>query len=133
MEGSKEYIKLEKGDRILGQSSGQDDGKNALSSPELKDWLLNFTVTYMDIGYTEGEIAVFDAKLPQEKTQDFPFYEEGNMDRETFIDRQIVLLQGDIVEFEFSNYLESNPILSVLKLIKVFRQVYPNVEQGEGA
>lgn len=55
------------------------------------------------------------------------------MDGETFIDRQIALLQGGFAEFKFSNYLESNLGLSVQELVNVFRQVYPNVEQGEGA
>lgn len=37
--------------------------KNALCSPELKDWLLCFTATYTDIRYTKEVTTVYKAKL----------------------------------------------------------------------
>lgn len=37
--------------------------KNALYSPELKDWLLRFAATCTDIGYTKGVTTVYKVKL----------------------------------------------------------------------
>lgn len=55
------------------------------------------------------------------------------MDGLTFVDEKIALLQFGIVDFEFLNYLEANPGLLVQELVNVFRHVYPEPEEEEGA
>lgn len=51
------------------------------------------------------------------------------MDGPTFIDEQIAELQNRIINFEFLNFIEANPGLSVQELVNIFEQVYPGVEQ----
>lgn len=55
---------------------------NYLRSPELRNWLLTFAGKLLDIRYSEGVGAVFEAKLKEEKPESFPDFEEGNIDAE---------------------------------------------------
>lgn len=50
--------------------------------------------TCTDIGYTERVAIVFQAKLKKEKAEEFPFYEEGNMNGAKFVDGQIALFES---------------------------------------
>lgn len=81
--------------------------ENCLCSQELKDWLLTFAAKCIDIGYTEGVAAVFQAKRKDEKAEEFSFYEEENMDGETFVDGKIVALQSSILDFSFFELFKS--------------------------
>lgn len=54
------------------------------------------------------------------------------MNCEKFVDGQIALLQSDIVDFEYLNYLEANQGFSLEELVNVFRYAYPESEQEEG-
>lgn len=66
--------------------------RNALHAPELKSWLLRFAAVCTDSGYTEEVSMVYKAKLAGQKADDFPYYEDGNIDEKTFMKRQIALL-----------------------------------------
>lgn len=57
--------------------------KNALCSPELKDWLLRFTATCTNIGYTKEVTAVYKVKLQGQKAENFPFSEDENIHGQT--------------------------------------------------
>lgn len=105
--------------------------RNALRAPELKSWLLRIVAVCIDIGYTEGVSTVYQAKLTGQKVKDFPYYENGNMDGKTFMNRQIASLQVGIMNFEFLNYLEANLGMSIQELVDVFKQVYPEVKEKE--
>lgn len=43
------------------------------------------------------------------------------MDEKTFVNRKIALLQAGIINFEFLNYLEANPGMSMQELVDVFK------------
>lgn len=103
--------------------------ENCLCSPELKDWLLTFAGKCIDIGYTQGVDAVFTERLKDAKAEEFPFYEDENMNYEMFVDGQVAELQSGILEFGFLNYLEANYGLPVQENVNVFRYAYPNLEQ----
>lgn len=51
--------------------------RNALCSPELKEWLLTLTTKYTDIGYTEGVTAVFASNQQRKKAAEFPILKKG--------------------------------------------------------
>lgn len=61
--------------------------ENILRSPELKNWLLNFSSKMRDIGYYESVEAVFTTKLPKERSEGFPHFEEGNIDAKKYVDK----------------------------------------------
>lgn len=66
--------------------------RNWLCVPELKSWLMRFDAVCTDIGYTDRVLAVYKAKFAGQKAEEFPYYEDGNMDEKTFVKRQIALL-----------------------------------------
>lgn len=76
---------------------------------------------------------VYKAKLTGKKEEDCPYYENGNMDEKTFANRQIALLQAKIVNFEFLNYLETNPGMTIQELIDIFKKIYPEAEEKKEA
>lgn len=94
---------------------------------------MRFATVCTDIGYIERVLAVYQAKLARQKTENFPYYEDGNMDEKTFVNRQIALLQAGIVNFEFLNYLEANPGMTIRELLHIFKQVYPEAEKEKEA
>lgn len=105
--------------------------RNALCASEMTSWLKRFSVVCADIRYIGGVSAVFKAKLAGKKAEEFPYYEDGNMDEKAFVKRQIALLQAGIVNFEFLSYIEANSGISCQELVDVFKQVYPKVEGEE--
>lgn len=103
--------------------------RNALCSPELKEWLLSFATKCTNIGYTGGVTALFIANRQKEKASKFLFYGEGDTDGPKFIDGQIGRLQSGVLDFEFLNFIEANIGLSSKELASVFEHLYPEVEQ----
>lgn len=103
--------------------------ENCLCSNELKDQLLTYAAKLIDVGYAEGVDILFKAKLKEENAEEFPFYEEGNIDGDIYVHEQVAALQSSILDFNFLNYLEANLGLPVQEIVNVFRYAYSNQDK----
>lgn len=63
---------------------------------------------------------MYYAKLTGQKAKEFIYHKDGNMNGMTFVNKKIALLQAGIVKFEFLNYLEANPGMSIQELVNIF-------------
>lgn len=86
--------------------------RTCLRSPEVYEWLLEFSGVLINIGYSTGVKAVYATNLEDKDPNDFKDFAKGDVGAGEQIKRRVERLRFGQMNFEFLEYLSTNPGLS---------------------